>query len=385
MNSKAIPEIIHLASIFAVLFLFLIGFPLEHYDTTVFYETGKIAHEHGFFSVYQFEVQNHSSFPLGIFDYPLPWLFFVYASYLLSGFFSFDRMYFLLFLKLSLMPFVFGCAFLIKKILELQKIRELTREFASFSLLVFPGIPIAGVSFWVGNFDVIPVFFCLLSLFHLSKKFLLPSYFYLGVAGAFKLYPLFLLPFLLLYCKKEEKKYLFFLTAVAFFPLLVVSIPPIIYDAGSYFAALFSISSAFGRTTVFNLLSVVAPHFVRLISIVSIALTLMLFAVASYIKPRINLLFLVPLLSLVSLWYYAQPSYWSWVLPFALIHLFTDNRIYARFAAIVFLFSGSVLFLSYNAYSPLIDLVVAPLSACLYLAYLLYDHLTSIFSKSQHG
>ena len=72
----------------------------------------------------------------------------------------------------------------------------------------------------LGNFDIVPVFFSLLSWYLLRRKLPLFSFFSLGIATAFKLYPLLFLPFFLFYKPTHLIKNIIFFSIPLIFTVL---------------------------------------------------------------------------------------------------------------------------------------------------------------------
>jgi hypothetical protein len=121
--------------------------------------------------------------------------------------------YFLLILKLPYILLDFGIFWLILKITKSYKISI----FWLFNPISFYLIYI------LGNFDILPVFFTLLSFYLLKDKPHI-SFLVLGIAIALKLYPLLFLPFYLFSLPKNLKKYIIYVL-LALLPLLLSILP----------------------------------------------------------------------------------------------------------------------------------------------------------------
>jgi len=76
----------------------------------------------------------------------------------------------------------------------------------------------------LGNFDILPSFLTLLSLYYLNQKRGYLSLFFIGLAVALKAYPIMFLPFYLPYIKKDIR------SAVSFLFPILVSIVPFLYS-----------------------------------------------------------------------------------------------------------------------------------------------------------
>lgn len=72
------------------------------------------------------------------------------------------------------------------------------------------------ISFIQGQYDIVPVFFYLISLYSLYEKNIAMAFFTLGIGGAFKHYPFLLIPYYFLYFYKTAffKKTLFLILAL---------------------------------------------------------------------------------------------------------------------------------------------------------------------------
>jgi hypothetical protein len=94
-------------------------------------------------------------------------------------------------LKLPYIFFDFGTAYILYKYFKKQKTKYL-----AFILWIFNPVTLYA-TFCMGVFDIIPVFFTVLSAYFLKKNKLVLSALYMGIGIAFKMYPIFLLPFII--------------------------------------------------------------------------------------------------------------------------------------------------------------------------------------------
>lgn len=102
-----------------------------------------------------------------------------------------SRLYWHLFLtKFPYLFFDFGILFLMIKLFDSEKSKKIAALLWIFNPLSFY------TTYMIGQFDVIPVFFTVLSLYLVKIKKLEWGAFALGIGGAFKMFPLFFLPFL---------------------------------------------------------------------------------------------------------------------------------------------------------------------------------------------
>jgi len=125
--------------------------------------------------------------------------------------------YFMLILKIPYIFFDLGIGYLLyilygKKILNIWL-------FNPFSLYLV---------YVLGNFDIVPVFFSLLSFYFLKKSKNTIAFIFLGMATALKLYPLLFLPFFILYNRPNIK--IIFNRTLSFLLPLIISIIPFIFN-----------------------------------------------------------------------------------------------------------------------------------------------------------
>ena len=128
-----------------------------------------------------------------------------------------------LFLHLFLykLPYLFidvACAFFLSEVFQDRK-----KKRWAFYFWIFNPVTLYA-TFMIGQLDILPVFFTILSLFFASRKKSALSLISLGIGGSFKMYPLFLVPvaaFVLADDLKTRIKYLFY----GFVPYLITISP----------------------------------------------------------------------------------------------------------------------------------------------------------------
>lgn len=182
----------------------------------------------GVLNIYQYISSNKDSLPYrDTFNY-LPLTYFSLGSYhaLIKPIFpqklsawlndwsvsqnSYDNFpFFMLILKLPYVFFDIGISLILLKLYS-RKI---------FLLWLFNPLSLYLI-YILGNFDIIPVFFTVLSWYFLKSSKSLLSFFLLGVATALKLYPLLFLPFFLFYKPKYIFKNLLFFSLPLIFTVL---------------------------------------------------------------------------------------------------------------------------------------------------------------------
>ena len=113
----------------------------------------------------------------------IPWL-----MVNLGSLHSYPRLFEHLFLfKLPYLFFDVGLAFLLTSFFDNQRKKRLV-----FALWMFNPVAIY-VSFMIGQLDLLPVFFTVLSLYFYKKGKRYPAMLSMGVAASYKMYPLFLI------------------------------------------------------------------------------------------------------------------------------------------------------------------------------------------------
>lgn len=102
--------------------------------------------------------------------------------------------------KLPLLFFDLGCAFIL-----LQMIEDKDKASTVFKFWMINPIVIL-ITYMQGQFDIIPAFLILLSVFFIKQGKMNRSFFSLGLSIAFKLFPVLLVPFNLLLSRQVYKK-----------------------------------------------------------------------------------------------------------------------------------------------------------------------------------
>lgn len=183
-----------------------------------------------------------------------------------------------------------------------------------------------------GQFDVIPAYFTLLSLSLAINKKVLQSALALGIAAAFKNYPLMLLPILAVVSAKNIKT--FFQTIVAGLAPYLISIIPFVRS--EFFRDTVLISRHSQKLMDFRITiggnDGLYPFFV--------GYTLIFFISAYLIKGKLSKLY-VPYIS-VLLWYYSTVNFhhqwFLWIIPFLVYAVMIHKELSLLFVWIIFLF-----------------------------------------------
>ncbi|MBI3103905.1 DUF2029 domain-containing protein [Candidatus Daviesbacteria bacterium] len=214
------------------------------------------------------------------------------------------------FLKLPYIIFDIAIATLLSKMAGPKK------SMAAFALWLFNPVSIYA-TYMMGQFDIIPTFFSVLSIYLAFKTRLSWSAFALGMGIAFKLYPLFLVVPLILLGKGFWTKVK--LVIFALIPYLV-SVLPYIQSSSFRSQALFANQSS---KSLYAAIPVSGGE-----AILLFPLFLLLFYL--YIWNRQNStmnlwkVFLIPLLLFFILTHY-HPQWLIWVIPFLILGLVINN------------------------------------------------------------
>jgi len=218
----------------------------------------------------------------------------------------------LLILKLPYLFFDLGIAFLLTGFFTEQRLKKIV-----FLLWIFNPLSFY-TSFMVGQFDVIPLFFTVLALHFARNGKNELSVLSLGVGGAFKMFPLLFLPFLVLVLGKTywQKIKLSFLGILPY----VLSILP------------FLSSFAFRQVSLFSAQSQKMLHMILPVSgaegiYVFVFFFLLLIFLAGYRRKNPETLywyFLGVMLLFFSVTHY-HPQWFLWLTPFLVVQTVKDK------------------------------------------------------------
>ncbi len=180
-------------------------------------------------------------------------------------------------------------------------------------------------SFMVGQFDIIPVFFTILALYLAKEKKLFWAVFSLGVGGAFKMYPLFFIPFLVVTQSKNFKESL--KLGIAGFSPYLLSILPFLGSVSFRQTVLLSNQS---QKMLFAKILVSGAEYLS----VFVVLYIFLLGISLIKKVELWKWFLIVMLLFFSITHY-HPQWFLWVSPFLLI-FWVKNRKYILLPIILF-------------------------------------------------
>lgn len=211
------------------------------------------------------------------------------------------------------LPYVFvdvGSAYLLSSLFDNSKNKR-----RAFLLWMFNPVTLYA-TFMVGQLDILPVFFVLLSLYFAKDKKYFWSIVSLGIGGSYKMFPLlFIIPAALVFKEKLSERIK--LVVAGFFPFLLFSLP--FFTSPAFRAMVFSPKS---QKVLFMKLPVSGAEaifpFVLLLTV--------LYFVAFYQRKRLSVehCFLTIVLLILSLTHY-HPQWYLWVTPFLVIELVRKN------------------------------------------------------------
>lgn len=216
--------------------------------------------------------------------------------------------------KFFYLVFDLGVLWLLVKLFDTEKKKILALILWLFNPLSFY------TSFMIGQFDIIPVFWVLLALYFSKSKKSGWAAFCLGVGGAYKMFPLLFLPFLVVNWGKDlRQKIKLFLIGLT--PYLL-SVLPFLNSASFRQNVLFSNQS---QKMLFARIYVSGAEYLSLFIVCYIGL----FLLASFKKLDLWKWFLAVMLVLFSVTHY-HPQWFLWISPLLVIFWVEcpDKKIY---------------------------------------------------------
>lgn len=211
------------------------------------------------------------------------------------------------------------------------------------------------VSFMLGQFDLIPVFFVILSIYFAKKKKFNLSLLMMGIGGSYKMFPLLFIPIAAFMFSKKLIKRIMYL-CVGFLPFVLTVLPFLSSTAFRYMA--FSPKS---QKMLFLSLNISGAEvlfpFVILLFFVYLSV---FYSLKKYkFKSFVNYIFIV-LLLIFSITHY-HPQWFLWITPF-LLFFYINNKKYWMVILGMFLiwFFITLMFessLSYGLFTPIFPLL----------------------------
>ncbi len=271
-----------------------------HPDTLAFKLGGDLVASGKIFNLY-----DYSDPKIAILNYPpLIYWFHGFFNFFLAGVLGTT-----LLVKLPYMIFDFLTAFLIYKIFP-------SRKDALFALSLWLFNPVSlYATYMMGQFDIIPTFFTILSFYYVSKNRLSLAALALGGGIAFKIYPVFLLiPLLVLGKNLTEKIKLFIFSLLPY----LLSVSPYLSSHSFRSTALFASQSS---KSLYASIPVSGAESILLFP-VTLLLFYLLLKTRRFEKVFFWKLYLVPLL-LFFVFTHFHPQWLIWVTPFLVLDLVT--------------------------------------------------------------
>lgn len=250
----------------------------------------------------------------------------------------------LLFYKLPYLFFDIGIAFMLSSLFSDKK-----QKIKAFAFWMFNPLTIYA-TFMIGQLDILPTFFVVLSLYFVKKQKPNLAVVSLGIGGAYKLYPLLLLPLAAFYLSgKFLSRFKLILLGLTPF---VITILPFLGSSAFRSMVLFSPKS---QKMLFMGLNVTAAEVVYPF----VLLLFVLYFLVYYQRHRVSLngLYLAALLLIFSVSHF-HPQWFVWASPLLIWFLVKNNFykwelvavIFISWLVLTFLFEPS---LSFGLFNPL--------------------------------
>lgn len=205
--------------------------------------------------------------------------------------------------KVPYLFFDFGVLYFLLKLFQ-----EDSKKKLALILWIFNPLSLY-TSYMVGQFDIIPVFFTILALYLAKEKKLFWAVFSLGIGGAFKMYPLFFIPFLVVTQSKNFKESL--KLGIAGFSPYLLSILPFLRSVSFRQTVLLSNQS---QKMLFAKIPVSGAEYLS----VFIVLYIFLLGISLVKKVELWKWFLIVMLLFFSVTHY-HPQWFLWISPFLIL------------------------------------------------------------------
>jgi len=228
-------------------------------------------------------------------------------------------------LTLFKFPYLFidiACAFLLAGLFD-----DIKKKKAAFALWIFNPVTIYA-TFMVGQLDILPVFFTILSLYLINKKKLGWALVCLGIGAAYKTYPLLLIPpaaFVLGKTFWEKIR----LSLLGFLPYLLV-IAPFLNSKGFKSMVLFA-----PKETKMLYINWPVTASEAILPFILVLTTIYLIAYYSRKKINAGVYFISVLLLTLSVTHF-HPQWFLWVTPFLIWQLVSDSFKYVGIVVTLF-------------------------------------------------
>lgn len=224
-----------------------------------------------------------------------------------------SRLYWHLFLtKLPYLFFDFGILWLLMNMFNEEK-----KKVLAVILWIFNPLALY-TSYMVGQFDIIPVFFTILSLYLVKKNRWGWAVFSLGIGGAYKMFPLFFVPFVAIIGGKS---------LISRTKLLILGLAPYVLSILPFFG-----SVAFRQNVLFSNQSqkmLFAKINVSGAEYLSIFIVIYIFILGIVLLKKIELwkVFALVMLLFFSVTHY-HPQWFLWLTPFLIIFIVNYKKLW---------------------------------------------------------
>lgn len=251
--------------------------------------------------------------------------------------------WYLFVLKFPYLIFDFAVAYLLYKYFKNPRLK-----YTAFILWIFNPVTLYA-TFCMGVFDIIPVFFTVLSVYLLKKQRLTLSALAIGFGIAFKIYPIFLLPFIIFKTDKWLSRIK--VGIIALLPVIITNLPFVFSAAYHYMVFSPKNQKMFYMQWMVSGAEGIFPFLLILI-------LLYLLSQNKLLQPKFYIsYFLAVFLLLFSVTHF-HPQWFIWITPFIIIELlnyqFKEAWLYLGlvfiYIFIVFTFENS---LSVGLFAPL--------------------------------
>lgn len=374
MRNKTIVHIpMYLLIILLLIYSFLIRINYDYFYNLTGFLQGDLLY---FYSYYHEHIKNSFFFPI---EYPVGYILILKITFFINntilGFsnypgFIYSNLLLILPLIILIILFVEKISIMIKK----------NPNISLFYLLFSPTFIVTSTQ----NYDIVVVFFIILSIFLLLKNHPILSFFVLAIGVCIKIFPIFLIPIIILYLlsKKESALKIGLSISIFFITIFLINFPYIKYDLGFWrYPYEFQLNSPFQsvpNTLVYHLKYVGLSQY-RSILFILVLLFSWLITLKFYFsrkltdKALIYLSYLV-ILSIILMHSVYSVQYSLWFLPFLAILQIPKLRYWWPFDFInasVIVFYGIFSSTEYYFLGQMIFIITPIYLICLYF-YLLY-------------
>jgi hypothetical protein len=251
--------------------------------------------------------------------------------------------WYLFILKFPYLIFDFAVAYILYKYFDKSHLK-----YFAFLFWIFNPITLYA-TFCMGVFDIIPVFFTVLSAYYLQKQKLSLSALSMGFGIAFKIYPIFLLPFIIF---KSDKWLLRIKTSIiSLLPVIITNLPFVFSSAYRYMVFSPKSQKMFYMQWMLSGAEGLFPFLLILI-------ILYLLSQNKSLRPKFYITYFLSVFLLLFSVTHFHPQWFIWITPFLIIELlnyhFKEAWLYLSliliYIFIVFTFENS---LSIGLFAPL--------------------------------